>query len=73
MQSFRKTMFSIANTTHWFKTLSFAIKKRQKELTNPNAHLETGLWLFVYECVSQPSALAQYPEVNRNLKNTEST
>ena len=29
-------------------------KKRKKVLTHLNAHLGTGLWLFVLECDSQP-------------------
>ena len=27
---------------------------RNKVFTHPNAHLEKGLWMFVYECDSQP-------------------
>jgi len=52
IHSFYKTTFSIAHTTH--RNALVCYRKRGKVLAYSKAHIETGLWLFVYECDSQP-------------------
>ena len=68
MQSFHKTMFSIARTTLYFKTLSLAIKSGKSTYTSVS-HVEAGIWLFVFECDSQPPRgdphLQKHPEIEK--------